>query len=339
MTRDTRLTLWPEQTGYLPLLSSWSDKKNLSELDLSACLRVDSCGLAGSVLKVHHAISQEEARLLKERSGQCLLPLAELDSLKIRALHKNTNVELMDHCIKLNFVENIRDRLSNSIQREYESKNHTDPVKIDSHGECKLSFPVIRINFTDSPNDRRAPLESFIYKLEGYFDLIPSCYQIHKTQLITTLYEIAKNSADHTNGDAFLGCDLHYTNKSARLNIVIGDIGPGIYENLRPHIERILPQRKGKLGLSEVYKWALEDGNSSKIDSGKNMGFGMSLINSHCKALNADLSVFDVKSRGLLTSIVPITNNEETAAHNAVWRCFQRTDGVKPFFYHIELEV
>lgn len=91
------------------------------------------------------------------------------------------------------------------------------------------------------------------------------------------------------------------------------------------------------MGFAEAYKWALTDGFSTGNKDSENYGCGMSSIVNSCLGIKAHISVFDVSSRIILSSLPPITPTSPPS-HNAIWRSSLRFDGKKPFFYFIQCE-
>lgn len=359
MSRDTRLTLWPEQTAYYPLLTSWTDIKNKTVLDFSECLGVHSCGLASTLLMTlfifkvipkHEVI--KEVNLIKLQDNEPNLfsnfnidnevdTSTKLESniqQKIKTIVRNKNDNLMQDCIALNFFSLIKDFLNEDCQREYcrESNLNSKPIKNNYFHLNTESYPLYRFNFIDQKKDRRDSLLSFCKHWTPIFRQLSTNYAFNWNQVLSILYEIAKNSADHTDDDAYMGIDIIKSKESAKICCIIGDLGAGIYEGIRNSLIEENPLRKGKTGFSEAYRAALKKGFTTKKNKKRNKGFGMSFIVNNSIAVGANTSIFDVKSRLILSSLEPISKREPP--HNEIWRISHRMDGKKPFFYYLQYE-
>jgi len=194
-----------------------------------------------------------------------------------------------------------------------------------------LSYPILYFNFAQYPERRRDAIEDLFDYTEPIFDSIFKRNQDRGNQLNSVLLEIVQNIADHANADGFMGLDVFLSRKKKILSILIGDLGPGIYDHISKAPALKNPNRKGKVGFSEAYYEALKNEVSGSSNS-ENWGCGMSSIVNNSIGLRVHLSVFDQATRLILSSLPPITD-KKSPSHNTIWRNSFRFDGKKPFFY------
>jgi signal transduction histidine kinase len=145
-------------------------------------------------------------------------------------------------------------------------------------------------------------------------------------QFITILYELAKNSADHTAGDAFLGIDIFESNGDFDLQFLFGDTGEGIKDNIKNHLESEDQRRERFFSLVEAYYIACQKGFTSKPKTGRNLGVGMSTAIESSQMLGLSLSVFDAASRGVLSNI-------RGGVHSEIRKIFYPASRNLPFCY------
>jgi hypothetical protein len=200
------------------------------------------------------------------------------------------------------------------------------PIEREFNGYTMQSYPIYPLRFTNYTT-RRDVSDLFKKWLLDVIVPLGDRYHFHANQFIFILYEMAKNSADHTKDDAFFGLDFISKNDSFELRFCFADLGEGI----KMHVQRNLPpERAGrapKLDLVETYYYALKYGYTSNPFSNNNKGFGMTAILDGCQGLGIELSVFDAQSRGFLTCI---TDNH---SHAQLRKAFYRV-GVQTGFYY-----
>ena len=351
--RDTRITLLPEQKDFLPLTCTWKDIKNTSKLDISQCKGVESCGLAASVLNIHHLfndlhpenpIIDAETEDANESEQYTLLPeIAPKDSRQTHSkkhepfiinFFKNSDTVINTMFSQLGFFDAIRNRLSDELQKQH-CGSKTTPVVHSSFSRRVKSMPLCHLNFNEQTNQRRDVLQKMFEYVEPVFDSVFLRDHDKGNQLTHVLEEIVKNSADHSNADGFIGIDVIQSETKTKLNILIGDLGPGIYKHIKKKFFDHNPTRKGKGSFAEGYKLALTNEISSS-SSDENYGCGMSSIVNNSLALGANISVFDNESRLILSSLNPI--DSKAPSHNEIWRSSFRFVSKIPFFYFIECE-
>lgn len=340
MPRDTRLTLWPEQTAYYPLSNSWADIKNTETLDLSHCGGIHSCGLAATVLNLEflfNYLAVKKSSVKKHQTIQLELYFEQRNKIKskienrlISKIYQHDDHELMRICAALGFFKCIKMRLSDDLRNQYCSNERIEPICTYYFSMRTVSYPIYHFNFAQY-NVRRNFDNDLFYYIAPIFDDFFIKNQDRGNQLNHVLDEIVKNIADHASADGYMGIDVHYSHNKKTISILIGDLGPGIFQ----HLSKRYFGRFGKLGFAEVYKLALTDEVSGSSNP-ENYGCGMSSIVNNCIAIDVRISVFDETSRLILSSLPPIDQN--APSHNAIWRSSFRFDGKKPFFYFIECE-
>lgn len=243
----------------------------------------------------------------------------------------------MQDYVNLNFFSFIKDHMDNEFHDKYCQSINNNPLELFYFGTHSISYPVYRFGFSEQQFERRDALEKFLEYYVPIFIDISKNYHVNWEQFLPILFEIAKNSADHTTGDAYMGLDFIKSKKNLIICTLIGDVGPGIYTHIRDALLKENPNRKNKVDFSAAYRYALMKGFSGNKDSPQNQGLGMPFIVNNSIGIGVRLSIFDVKSRLLLSSLSPIAKREPP--HNEIWRASQRIDGKKPFFYYLEYEV
>ncbi len=343
MPRDTRLTLWPEQTAYYPLSNSWAEIKNTETIDLSHCCGVHSCGLAATVLNLEYLfnyLSVNNDSIKNQHTIQLdLYPEQNKENNRkkknrqISTIVQHDDREIMEICAALGFFNCIKMRLTDELRDQYFSyvNIETKPIWSNYFSTSALSYPIYHFNF-EQYHARRDYENDLLNYIEPIFDDFFVNNRDRGYQLNHVLDEIVKNIADHANADGFMGIDIIYSQAKKTISILVGDIGPGIYQ----HISKfVVKSRKAKLSFAEAYYWALKNEVSGSSNP-ENYGCGMSSIVNNCIAISARISVFDQSSRLILSALSPI--DQDAPSHNSIWRSNFRFDGKKPFFYFIECE-
>ncbi len=349
MTRDTRLTLWPEQMGCSPLANSWADIKNTCILDLSQCEGFESCGLAASALNLHYLFNLRFPERLEEKEttgGQLSLfqgsiiknMKKQLDADNkepfVTRVVEHDDPKMMKLCSQLGFFEAIKTRLSKELADEY-CQNRLEPVVHASFLRRVNSMPLCHLDFSQYTERRRDILQKLFDHVDPVFDSVFVRNQDKGNQLTHVLEEIVKNIADHANADGLLGLDVIETETKTKINLLVGDLGPGIYQHISEKFFAPYPSKKNKGNFADGYKLALTD-EVSGSDSEENYGCGMSSIVNNCLAIGTNISVFDQYSRLVLSSLSPI--DQDPPSYNDVWRSSFRVVGKTPFYYFLECE-
>ena len=294
--RSIQIKVWPEISGYLPAVIPYerlrSSKNNPVDFDFS---------------------------------GTSIVQAAPLNLLLIKLIKHTSSLGNIDWEMKLSNFPDANSRLKeiglfdifpkvipNSKlfwQKEFLEKKFAT-IK-QSELSNTQSFPIYHIEFSNY-QDRRVAVEEFKDWLVKHFEGLNSIYEVKIHKLILILVEMAKNSADHTNQDAFFGIDIIKFEREALIQFSFGDLGIGINRTIRPILKNV-PGYKDKdehLAITDSYQFAFQMGFTSKPESKINRGIGMSTIFDVSKQIGLDLSVFDAESRGVLTNASEPTHNE-----------------------------
>jgi hypothetical protein len=159
---------------------------------------------------------------------------------------------------------------------------------------------MVYIDFINSINRRKKIKE---FKTVLFSRLLKYQKVINIMPLITIFFELAKNSADHADDNAIFGLDVFETEYMIKINFLYGDFGIGIKQNIQNYLKCRNDPRWSHLSLSEAYHIACQKGFTSKPESGRNFGLGLSIIIEIAKSYNINLSVFDASSRCVLSKI------------------------------------
>jgi hypothetical protein len=312
--KQNQCKIWSDCVGYLPALVPIDDNKGQGvNIDFTNCKEVQSTAL--TILLV---------RILK--------------ILKKSASHgwNSTNsddINIFEIVKKLGFFEILSyeyNQYTDLFNPQVEVGNFAGaefPINQQAQGYIVKSFPIYPLNLTKS-HPRRATVELFKKWLLNVLQPIGDKFLFNSNQLIQVLYEMGKNSADHTDADAFFGMDLIVFKNFFELHFCFADLGEGI----KQHVQRNLPPEKAKRNphwsLYESYHHALKYGYTSNPSSRDNKGFGMTFILDACSGIGIELSVFDAKSRGLLTCIL-----QDAPSHAILRKSFYNV-GVNTGFYY-----
>lgn len=318
--KKIQLKIWPEITDYLPALIPFKNignRLNDIYIDLSNCHDVNSSGLNILLMRVLRIIKFDT----RKRSW-----ISDITN-KNQILSKITGLNFF------NILHDYNEQLSifSPIKKD---ESCSDPLQqSNSNAKIIMSYPLFLIDYRNYDENRRKAIRYFrewLYStLITYYDE----YDFNFTQLIAVLTEMAKNSADHTDDNAFFGLDIVINERDKRLRLLFSfcDLGIGIKRNIQEHLEkRIYEKRYKHWGIAETYYRALQPGITTKPSSIDNKGFGMSIILDGAKGIDLRLSVFDVASRGILSDI-----NERS--HSEIRKNFYYTGKDIGFFYFGEM--
>jgi hypothetical protein len=298
--KKLQIKVWPETVHYLPSVQRFAGTVNTMNdirIDFSDCRQITSTGLTVLLLRL--------LTLLHGGTGQRRW---ETDNTE--------NNPIFETVKKLGFFDHLNKYYPNASILAPET-NDTGPFQPTEHtflyGRNVTSFPILRLDFTKNKSGRRSEVKSFTKELHKLLlDLEPS-NRIQANHLASIFNEMAKNSADHTEGDAFFGMDIINIpeKNSIELHFVLGDLGNGIKQHIQDHLPHNFKEKRGKhWSLYESYYFALKHGYTSTPESPKNKGLGMSIILDGAKGINMSLSVFDADSRGILSSLKDPTHEE-----------------------------
>lgn len=313
--KDYQLKIWPEITGYLPGSVPLHPQHIVNDgndifLDFSNFKKMDSTGATTLLIQI----------------------LKQCGFDKNRHWRTNANQNRTSKLISSNFFKFLNDYLPNKDKQAnslYFEEDLLTKNMLPYYGpnDSTLSFPIYKLDFNNKQNPREylKNFKSWLY--ESLFNYYKK-FNFNLPTFVSLMNEIGKNSADHTSENAYFGMDISFSETNFILNFVFGDLGEGIYQNIKKHIP--LEHRKGKYGLAEAYRDALKDGFTTKPNSSENNGWGMSTIVEGAKGLNIDLSVFEAQSRGVLTNL---DVDSEHLSHKKVRKVFLYTGKEVNFYY------
>jgi hypothetical protein len=323
--KPTILKAWPEMEEFTPLLTSPSKASKPTpffNIDFTECVSFDSCGLASFLLK----IIQYTKRFKESTSWIATIGL------------DNDSILRKDNIVNLGFFIPIINSLHDPILRaEYISSNE-NPINLEVFGAIKLSFPLVYINFTDGIDRRETGIKLLKQIFYKTFQEYSQIYKINTMQILVILIELVKNTADHTKSDAIIGFDMFKTNNSIKINFLYGDFGIGIMRHVRKYLKQVDDQRWKNISFADAYYIACNKGWTSKPNSGKNLGMGMSTVIEFAKTMNMRLSVFDASSRCLLSDFDVINTPDagfqiDSPTHTRIRRKFFNYSLKNPFCY------
>lgn len=304
-SKPIRIKIWPELESYFPLLYKIPARKanqNLVLLDFSRCRKIAPPAVAILLIRV--------LRYIEEYSTPTTIYVTRPEQRETRSLFDSMNFEQV--------VNDTNNAPGNELfERDlFSHLTHGSPdiVRVQGCNDFDLLFPIFFLNMKHDEHRR-----NWVVRLQDYLESSLACVSTKKNlnQLILILKEMAKNSADHTNGYAAVGMEIKNFSANERvMNFSYSDTGNGIHHSVWSQwtdVEKI--KRSRHQGVAESYRLALQSGFSTKAGNGINMGIGMSIIMEGAKRLGVDLSVFDADSRGLLSDL------GETS-HSEIRKCF-----------------
>ena len=215
-------------------------------------------------------------------------------------------------------------------------------------GIKQTSFPIFHLRYNE--NDERKSVNEFAEWLDDNVLPILSKYNVRIDLLFSVLMELAKNSQDHTNNDAFFGVDIMENQKDKVGEFVFScaDLGVGISQNVRRYLKEY-PQKDLRAdiwrhgSLTDMYKWAFTVGNTTSKKY-SNKGIGMTMIIDGANNLNMDLSYFDAYSMMQIPKSTEkaLKQNEQTnwnpLSHAMLRRKAWNTDNKVGFYYFGKLK-
>ena len=320
--RRIQIKIWPEIDMQYPAIISLErierNKRNPIDIDFTHTHKISSTGL--SILLVNLI---KIAGDLLNREWDIIFP----NNKQVEQLIRN-----------LNFYTLLVKRVPNQNLFWHEELNkelNRQPITIDEITNVNSkAYPIYELNFLQFPNDRRKVVEDFkeflikeLFFLQDEFDFDLSIF-------IQVLIEMAKNSADHTDTNAYFGLDILNQNGKIKIKFSFGDLGIGINQAIRKFIkyDKNFNEKEKHLALTDSYHWALQIGTTTKPNSKINKGIGMSTIFNLSKQLEFALSVYDAESRGLLSFA-------DNATHVELRKIFYSIGFKVGFYYYGETEI
>lgn len=296
--KEANLKIWPEiinyQSAIVPFEKTNDQRNNDIYIDFTNCIKVDSTGL--TILLVD------------------LIKLFQKDSRAWTIAIEDSSIK---DALKNLGVFNIIDQYSGKKNLFWDNSlivKEPKPIYYKNGDLEVYSYPIYQIDF-NSLTDRREALESFRRYISTNLKDIFREFDLKIHFVLAVLQEIAKNSADHTTDNAFFGLDVIIDSSKSLLKVqfAYGDLGKGIHSSIKDYINKNdanYKARAKKMALSDSYHYALKTGFTTKPDTKKNKGMGMTLIVEASTGLNLNLSVFDANSRFLINKAIENTHAE-----------------------------
>ena len=206
----------------------------------------------------------------------------------------------------LNFSNNVIVNLFETIENPNIKRNTQIFSSLDEKTNIRTtSFPIFHLKY--NPNNERESVEMFSNWLDDNILSVLDGYSVQSDILYSVLTEIAKNSQDHTEDDAFFGIDIieNLNANSGEFLFSCSDMGKGISKTVREFLRKnpqanLRPDAWKHFSFTDCYKWAFTTGNSSSKNTRKNKGIGMTMIIDGSYNTNMDLSIWDAESMMLM---------------------------------------
>ena len=219
--------------------------------------------------------------------------------------------------------------------------NETEIIVDECHGVKSTYYPIYQMKY--NPDNVRDCVDNFEEWLDvNILEELNKKSKIKIEVLFSVLTEIAKNSQDHTESDAFWGFDVIEDVASGNGELVFScsDLGKGISQKVREylgeHPQEYLRADVWKHGsLTDFYKWAFTLGNTTSKKS-HNKGIGMTMIIDGAQELNMDLSFFDARSMMQIPNSLHFADNAFN--HEELRRRAWNTESKVGFYYYGKLK-
>ncbi|HEY5464208.1 MAG TPA: hypothetical protein VIJ95_13180 [Hanamia sp.] len=320
--RRIQIKIWPEVDSQYPAIISLEridrNKKNPIDIDFTNAYKISSTGLnilLLNLIKISQDLSNHEWDIIPPK-----------------------NIQLNQTIKDLNFYSLLITRVPNQNlfwATELNRKLTIDPI-IEEKSPChsKKCYPIYELDFVNNINEKRKIVEKFKQFLIQELFFLQDKHDFDLSIFIQVLIEMAKNSADHTDSNAYFGLDIISQKDKIKIYFSFGDIGNGINQTIRKFIKHdsTFKEKEKHLALTDSYHWALQIGNTTKPYSNINKGIGMSTIFNLSKQLKFSLSVFDAESRGILSFA-------ENLTHVELRKIFYAIGFKVGFYYYGETEI
>lgn len=322
---DISLTIFPYSNRYLS-----KDSNMVVNLDFSNVKGVSS-SIAAITLKKLVSL------LIKNKETRSFHLIPPYDKLIIKRMQNMGFFAILESYFHF---ANLTGDLFNKQTFEIQKKTTLDTEEY--LGVTKTAFPIFKLEYNSS--NERASVEEFSDWLDrNLLERLDKNYHIKTEVLFSVLTEIAKNSQDHTKGDAFWGFDLieNHQNKEGELRFSCSDLGYGIAQTVRDYLEEN-PQEDLRAdvwrhgSLTDFYKWAFTLGNSTSSKS-NNKGIGMTTIIDGAHELNMDLFFFDARSMMQIPNTLFFQKN--ALNHEELRRKAWNTENKVGFYYYGRLKL
>ncbi|MEO7489020.1 MAG: hypothetical protein ABIU77_18050 [Ferruginibacter sp.] len=318
--RHMHIKIWPETVSYLPAFIPFEKidytKSNPINIDFSNTVAVTSSGLTLVLLEILKVISKSNTKkwLYEE-------PIANDIALLIN---------------EIGLPSLLQKKLKFQTLFSLEWNKNPKEINLIQDDRSVIHFPIYEFDYSNkSIEEKREAVNDFREYLFEKLKFLFDDYKFKINKLIQIFTEMAKNSADHSENNAYFGLDIFIHKSFFSIQFAFADMGIGINKNVRSYFlenpELQKAQRAKHLGLVETYHFALSPGKSTKPNSKINRGIGMTIILDVSKDLNINLSVFDAASRGILSKI-------EKVSHDDLRKIFYAMNKEVGFYYYGELK-
>lgn len=221
-----------------------------------------------------------------------------------------------------------------------EIRNGTETFVEEQSNIKKTAFPIFHLKY--NPQKERESVDNFSEWLDDNVLSILDNYNVKTDVLFSVFTEIAKNSQDHTENDAFFGIDLleNANTRNGELLFSCSDMGVGIAQTIRKYLEGN-PQEELRAdiwkhgSLTDLYKWAFTLGNTTSRKT-TNKGIGMTMIIDGAHDLNMDLSFFDARS--MMQMPKSLFYSSESLNHEELRKKAYNSENKVGFYYYGRLK-
>ena len=316
---DLSQTIFPYSNRYLS-----KDVNMVVSLDFSNLKRINSSIGAIALKKLISLVANNTP----QRPYKLILP----DDDSARAFLQNSGFLsiLDDYYHFTNQYGDLFDNNTITIQKE------TNVIVVESLGIKKTHYPIYRLKY--NPSNGRDSVDKFEEWLDDNLLVRIRENQDVKTDvLFSVLTEIAKNSQDHTESDAFWGFDYieNVITGEGELLFTCSDLGDGIAHKVRTYLaenqqEDLRPDVWKHGSLTDLYKWAFTLGNTTSRKP-NNKGIGMTMIIDGAQELKMELFFFDAKSMMQIPSSLFYSSNAFN--HEELRRKAWNTENKVGFYY------
>ena len=184
---------------------------------------------------------------------------------------------------------------------------------------------------------RKEIIEKTRYSLDEIFDALEGTGFIPE-QLMLMFTEMVKNSVDHSGSRSAIGIHVSRVHqRDARLTFAVCDLGDGLVRTVRNFAKASLdPKDRGIAvhgGVTELYKWAFEHGNTTKPSNGTNHGMGMGIIRDVANTASADIYLLDAES------VLHVSSLPDDNSHSMMRRATYPTARSHCFGYFGEIKI
>ena len=263
---------------------------------------------------------------------------------------ENNNIENLLQCSGflsildeyLKFPDNIRVNLFETIEKPSIRKSTQIFSSLDEKTNVRTtSFPIFHLKY--NPDNERESVEKFSNWLDDNILSVLDRYNVQTDILYSVLTEIAKNSQDHTENDAFFGIDIveNLNTNGGEFLFSCSDMGRGISKTVREFLRKnsqadLRSDAWKHFSFTDCYKWAFTTGNSSSKNTKKNKGIGMTIIIDGTYNINMELSIWDAESMMLMPKSLRF--HSESLNHEELRKKVFNTGNKVGFYYYGRLK-